>query len=77
MKIYEIYDKIIQKISDETLIQGEYCVVHCTDGYWHDPVKNNRICEKCRNGICPKGKLFHIFPQDANSYSHILIIFFN
>ncbi|CAG9529879.1 unnamed protein product [Cercopithifilaria johnstoni] len=49
------YDRYcVKQCPDETLIQGEYCVIHCTEGYWHDPVKNTRICEKCHNGICPK-----------------------
>ncbi|VDM95483.1 unnamed protein product [Thelazia callipaeda] len=49
------YDRYcVERCPDETLIQGEHCVVHCTEGYWHDPDKNNRICEKCINGICPK-----------------------
>ncbi|EFO21962.2 TK/EGFR protein kinase [Loa loa] len=49
------YDRYcVEQCPAETLIQGEYCVVHCTEGYWHDPVKNTRICEKCPDGICPK-----------------------
>ncbi|VDN83972.1 unnamed protein product [Brugia pahangi] len=49
------YDRYcVERCPGETLIQGEYCVVHCTEGYWHDPVKNTRVCEKCPDGICPK-----------------------
>ncbi|VDP13893.1 unnamed protein product [Onchocerca flexuosa] len=45
---------ILQKTVEETLIQGEYCVIHCAEGYWHDPERNTRICEKCEHDICPK-----------------------
>ncbi|VDK73786.1 unnamed protein product [Litomosoides sigmodontis] len=49
------YDRYcVERCPVETLIQGEYCVVHCTEGYWHDAVRNTRVCEKCRDGICPK-----------------------
>ncbi|VBB28142.1 unnamed protein product [Acanthocheilonema viteae] len=49
------YDRYcVERCPEETLIQGEYCVIHCTEGYWHDAVKNTRICEKCPDGICPK-----------------------
>ncbi|KAM3721097.1 Receptor tyrosine-protein kinase [Dirofilaria immitis] len=49
------YDRYcVERCPEETLIQGEYCVIHCAKGYWHDPEKNTRICEKCHNDICPK-----------------------
>uniref|UniRef100_A0A1I8EAZ3 receptor protein-tyrosine kinase n=1 Tax=Wuchereria bancrofti TaxID=6293 RepID=A0A1I8EAZ3_WUCBA len=67
------YDRYcVERCPGETLIQGEYCVVHCTEGYWHDPVKNTRVCEKCPDGICPKSKIFRIFPGN-DDWLHIYI----
>ncbi|KAK0425361.1 hypothetical protein QR680_009161 [Steinernema hermaphroditum] len=48
------YDRYcVEKCPEETLIQGDHCVVHCSPGYSHDPEKNTRECEKC-DGVCPK-----------------------
>uniref|UniRef100_A0A8R1Y3H9 receptor protein-tyrosine kinase n=1 Tax=Onchocerca volvulus TaxID=6282 RepID=A0A8R1Y3H9_ONCVO len=49
------YDRYcVKQCPEETLIQGEYCVIHCAESYWHDPERNTRICEKCEHDICPK-----------------------
>uniref|UniRef100_A0A915PP52 receptor protein-tyrosine kinase n=1 Tax=Setaria digitata TaxID=48799 RepID=A0A915PP52_9BILA len=49
------YDRYcVEQCPKETLVQGEHCVIHCAEGYWHDSEKNSRICEKCHKGICPK-----------------------
>uniref|UniRef100_A0A915AJB3 receptor protein-tyrosine kinase n=2 Tax=Parascaris univalens TaxID=6257 RepID=A0A915AJB3_PARUN len=61
------YDRYcVERCPDETLIQDAHCVVHCREGYWHDPEKNTRVCEKCPNGVCPKTCILNE-PVDAEN----------